>query len=205
MSSCTEGLFQAIAALDLAPGDDVVLPTVSFLGAAHAVRSAGAEVVLCDVDPDTLNPTVEQVESAITQSTKAVLILHYGGDPGVVARIAELAEQRGLVLIEDSACGLGSFVDGRACGTLGDIGVWSFDAVKLLTTGDGGMIWCRRQAMAARIRQSIRLGVGSSGLQRRVGSPEWWKIDPSMTGRRATMNDIAAAMGSVQLEQVPDF
>lgn len=205
VSSCTEGLFQAVAALGIGPGDEVILPTVSFLGAAHAVRCAGARVALCDVDSRTLNPEVEHVERAMSSSTRAVLLLHYGGDPGSVGEIAELAEARGVLLIEDAACGLGSSVAGRACGTLGDVGVWSFDAVKLLTTGDGGMIRCRDPELAERIRRNIRLGVGSSGLQRRGGSARWWEIDPASTGRRAAMNDIAAAIGLVQLERVPRF
>jgi dTDP-4-amino-4,6-dideoxygalactose transaminase len=204
VSSCTEGLFQAMAALGLEPGDEVVMPTVSFLGAAHAVRATGARVVLCDVDPRTLNPTVDHIEAVIGPSTKAVSILHYGGAPGAVIEIAELAEQENLTLVEDAACSLGSFVDGEACGTFGDIGVWSFDPVKLLTTGDGGMIWCRDEAIAARISHAIRLGVGSSGLQRAIAS-RWWEIDPSGIGRRATMNDVAAAIGLAQLEQLPDF
>lgn len=204
VSSCTEGLFQAITALDLKPGDEVVMPTVSFLGAAHAVRAAGARVVLCDVNQRTLNPTVDHIEAAIGPSTKAILILHYGGAPGAVVEIAALARQRNLTLIEDAACSLGSFVNGEACGTFGDIGVWSFDPVKLLTTGDGGMIWCRDEALAARINSAVRLGVGSSGLQRATGS-RWWEIDPSRIGRRATMNDVAAAIGLAQIEQLPEF
>lgn len=204
VSSCTEGLFQAMAALDLKPGDEVVMPTVSFLGAAHAVRATGARVVLCDVDPRTLNPTVDQIEAVIGPATKAVSILHYGGAPGPIVEVAELAKQRNLTLVEDAACSLGSFVNGEACGTFGDIGVWSFDAVKLLTTGDGGMIWCRDEAIAARIRHAIRLGVGSSGLQRATGS-RWWEIDPGGIGRRATMNDVSAAIGLAQLDRLPDF
>ena len=102
MTSCTEGLFQAVAALGLSPGDAVILPTISFIGAAHAVRASGADVVLCDVDPITLNPTVEHVERAIAPEAKAVLILHYGGVPSHVARIADLAARRSLLLIEDA-------------------------------------------------------------------------------------------------------
>jgi|ERR1019366_3793917 aminotransferase len=204
VSSCSEGLFQAVEALGVGAGDEVILPTVSFLGAAHAVRATGARVVLCDVNPRTLNPTVDQIESVITPATKAVLILHYGGYPGDLIAIAELARQRSLFLIEDAACSLGSFVDGRACGTFGEIGVWSFDAVKLLTTGDGGMIWCRDEARASLIRRKIRLGVGSSGLQRATSS-RWWEIDPATIGRRATMNDVAAAIGLAQLDKLHGF
>jgi aminotransferase len=205
IGSCTEGLFQSVTALGLGAGDEVVIPTVSFLGAAHAVSSVGARVTLCDVDPLTLNPTVSHIERAASEATKAVMILHYGGEPGDVRMIAELARDRGWFLIEDAACGLGSFVDERACGTFGDIGVWSFDSMKVLTTGDGGMVWCRSDRVAEQIRMSIRLGVGSSGFDRRGATAGWWKVDPSVTGRRGTMNNLAAAMGCVQLERLPAF
>lgn len=205
VTSCTEGMFQAVAALGLGPGDDVVLPTISFLGAAHAVRSAGARVILADVDPPTLNPTVEHVANALTESTRAILILHYGGGPGAVEAIAELARQRSLSLIEDAACSLGSFAEGRACGTFGDVGIWSFDSMKVMTTGDGGMVWCRSEEIADRIRSSVRLGVSASGFDRRTASSRWWEIEPHGLGRRAAMNDIAAAIGLTQLERLPGF
>jgi dTDP-4-amino-4,6-dideoxygalactose transaminase len=205
VTSCTEGLFQALGALDLGPGDDVILPSVSFVGAAHAVRNTGARVVLSDVDPGTLNPTVEHVAEAVTSATRAIVVLHYGGGPGAIAAISELAREQSAWLIEDAACSLGAFVDGHACGTFGDIGVWSFDSMKVMTTGDGGMIWCRDADLAQRIRQLVRLGEGSSGFGRRTESPRWWEIDPQRVGRRATMNDVAAAIGLVQLKLLPGF
>lgn len=205
VTSCTEGLFQAVAALDLAPGDEVVLPTISFVGAAHAVRAAGGRVVLCDVDPLTLNPTVDHVERKLTSATKAVLILHYAGDPGEVADLAALAADRSITFIEDAACGLGSSIAGTACGTFGDIGVWSFDAMKLMTTGDGGTVWCHDERVAERIRITARVGVGSSGFDRRTTSGRWWEVEPCHVGRRAAMNDVAAAVGLVQLRRLPEF
>ena len=204
-TSCTEGLFQAVAALGLGPGDEVILPTISFVGAAHAARSTGARIALCDVDPETLNPTVATVEQAAGPDTKAVLVLHYGGEPGELRAISELAADRGWWLIEDAATGLGSFSEGRACGTFGDVGVWSFDAMKVLTTGDGGMVWCRSEEVALRIRATIRLGVGASGFQQRNAAHRWWELDPDTTGRRATMNNVAASIGLVQLARLPDF
>lgn len=205
VTSCTEGLFQAISALGVGPGDDVVLPTISFVGAAHAVRSAGGRVVLCDVDPATLNPSVDHVLEALTPRTRGLLILHYGGAPGSVADIANLTKRQSLWLVEDAACGLGAFAAGKPCGTLGDIGVWSFDSMKVVTTGDGGMIWCRDRKLAGRIRSSISLGGASSGFARRAHSPHWWEVEPENVGRRAAMNDVAAAVGLTQLERLPRF
>jgi len=205
ITSCTEGLFQAMAALDLGPGDEVVLPTISFIGAAHAVHSTGARIVLCDVDPLTLNPTVEHIADAITPATKAVMLLHYGGGPGSIAEIAALTTRLGVVLVEDAACSLGAFTDEVACGTFGDIGIWSFDSMKVMTTGDGGMLWCRDPAMADRIRCAVRLGGATTGFSQRSRSSRWWELEPERDGRRAAMNDLTAAMGLVQLGRLPEF
>lgn len=205
VTSCTEGLFQAMEALRLGPGDEVVLPTISFIGAAHAARNTGARVVLSDVDPHSLNPTADHLTSVLTPATRAVVILHYGGEAGAVREIADLARRHSLSLVEDAACGLGTFAAGRACGTFGDLGVWSFDSMKVITTGDGGMVWARDAEIAERIRSATRLGVGSSGFGRRVESTRWWEIDPRGVGRRAAINDVAAAMGLAQLRRLPEF
>jgi dTDP-4-amino-4,6-dideoxygalactose transaminase len=203
ISSCTEGLFQAIAGLDLGEDDDVVLSTISFVGAAHAIRAARARIVLCDVDPQTLNPTVEHVARALTRRTKAILILHFGGRPGDVTQIADLASSKSITLIEDAACAVGSSVDGRACGTLGDIGVWSFDAMKVLVTGDGGMVWARSPELIDKMRMRARLGLAATGHSRAASGLNWWEVEPILAGRRCYMNDIAAAIGLVQLRRLP--
>jgi aminotransferase len=205
VTSCTEGLFQAMDALELGPDDEVVLPAISFVGAAHAVRSTGARVSLCDVDPLTLNPTVEHMAAAVTHATRCVVVLHYGGHAGDVVDIAELARRHSLSLVEDAACGLGTTVDGQACGTFGDIGVWSFDAMKVVTTGDGGMVWTRRPEVAERIRRAVSLGGGPPGFARRSGSSRWWEVDAAAPGRRAGMNDVCAAIGLVQLGRLNTF
>jgi aminotransferase len=107
------------------PADEVVLPSISYVGAANAVAAAGARPVFCDVDPRTLNATAESIAAKITSRTRAVLILHYGGLPCEMDAICSLAERTGIALIEDSACSVASTYRGKACGTLGDIGVWS--------------------------------------------------------------------------------
>lgn len=205
VTSCTEALFQAITALDIGPGDEVLLPSISFVGAAHAVRNSGARVVLCDVDSTTLNPTIDHFERSITPNTKAAIILHYGGHYGSAAEIAHLANAQSIFLIEDAAISLGSFKEEKACGTMGDVGCWSFDSMKILVTGDGGMIWAKSSATAEKIRSSVRLGVNRSGFERRTHSDQWWEVEPIRLGRWATMNDVTATVGLVQLERLPSF
>lgn len=119
---CSEGLFASMHLFGIGPGDEVILPTVSFVGAGNAVCASGAKLVLCDVDPRTLNLTAQDLEEKITPRTKAVMPLHYGGVPCDMDAILETARKHGLAVIEDSACSVASTYKGRACGTLGGYG-----------------------------------------------------------------------------------
>lgn len=204
VTSCTEGLFQSVAALGLGKGDDVVMPTVGFVGAANAVFGSGARAVFCDVDPRHLNPDVAHIEAALTPDTRAVMVLHYGGVPHALDQIAAFCRERGLYLIEDCACSVASSWNGQPCGTFGDVAVWSFDSMKILVTGDGGMIWARDPDLAARLRNSIMLGLDTeSGLS--SDSERWWEFSVSTFGRRAIMNDVTGAIGLVQIDRLADF
>ncbi|MGC5330208.1 DegT/DnrJ/EryC1/StrS family aminotransferase [Micromonospora sp. DT62] len=208
INSATAGLFLAVELLALGPGDEVVLPSISFVGAANAIASAGARPVFCDVDPRTLNPSVADVERALTATTKAVILLHYGGVPGEVAEIAELCRRRGVALVEDAACAVASTVDGRPCGSFGDIAMWSFDAMKILVTGDGGMLHVRDAELARRAHRLAYHGLEhASGFSAAgKGVPHrWWELDVREFGRRVVGNDLTAAVGLVQLRRLPGF
>ena len=204
-SCATEALFQALPLAGIGPGDDVVLPAISFVGAGNAVMAAGARPVFCDVDPRTLNATPACVAAALTPRSKAVLVLHYGGVPCEMDELLALAKERGLALIEDSACSVASRYRGRACGCLGDVGAWSFDAMKILVTGDGGMIYCRDPERAARAEEGLYLGLGSRSGFSRMSEQRWWEFQVSTPGRRAIMNDIASAIGLEQLKKLSRF
>ena len=205
VSCCTEGLFQSMALLGIGAGDEVILPSISFVGAANAIAGAGARPVFCDSDPRTLNATARFIEDKITPRTRAVMILHYGGLPCEMDAIRELAAARGLALIEDSACSVASRYKGRACGTLGDIGVWSFDAMKILVTGDGGMVYCRDAALAQRAEEMTYLGLVTKSGSSSTVDKKWWEFEISCYGRRAIMNDMASAVGLEQLAKLPRF
>lgn len=205
VASCTEGLFQIMEAFELRPGDEVVLPSISFVGAANAVMGSGGTVVLCDVDPLSLNPTADMIASVLTDRTRAVVILHYGGHPGDVAGIASLCRNRGIQLVEDTACAVGSSLDGQMCGTFGDMAVWSFDAMKTVVTGDGGVVRASNPEIAERIRLGTFLGLDGTGIQKLGQGPPWWVVNPRIPGRRARMNDISAAIGLAQLDRLPQF
>ncbi|MDT0270823.1 DegT/DnrJ/EryC1/StrS family aminotransferase [Streptomyces sp. DSM 44915] len=205
-NSCTSGLFLAVELLELGPGDEVVLPSVSFVAAANAVAAAGARPVFCDSDERTLNPTVAHVEAALTDRTRAVLVLHYGGRPGDIAGIAALCRERGLTLVEDAACAVASAVGETACGTFGDLASWSFDSMKTLVTGDGGALYVRDPELARRARQLAYYGLETaSSLDAAGHSDRWWEPRVGGFGRRIVGNDVTAAIGSVQLRRLPDF
>ncbi|MFJ1799955.1 DegT/DnrJ/EryC1/StrS family aminotransferase [Streptomyces sp. NPDC088180] len=206
INAATAGLFLATELLGYGPGDEVVLPSASFVSAANAVATTGARPVFCDVDAHTLNPSAAQVERALTPRTKAVLLLHYAGRPGDVAAVARLCRERGVRLIEDAACAVSSAVDGVRCGTFGDVGIWSFDAMKTLVTGDGGMIYVRDAELARKARRLAYYGLEqASGFAAAKVSDRWWDLDVHEFGRRIIGNDLTAAIGSVQLRKLPAF
>jgi len=202
---CTEGMFQAIKLLDIRQGDEVILPTISFVGAANAVASAGGRPVFCDVDSHTLNPTASCIEAKLSGRTRAVLLLHYGGLPCEMDPICELLERRGIALIEDSACSVASRYKGRACGTFGEVGSWSFDAMKILVTGEGGMVYCRTPELADRFEKRAYLGLETKSGLASDSHQRWWEFDISCFGRRAITNDLASAIGLVQLHKLSGF
>lgn len=207
VSCCTEALFISMELAGVGPGDEVVVPTVSFVGAGNAVAARGARPVFCDVDTRTLNPSADDIAAVLSPRTKAVIALHYGGYPGDVVQIAALCRDRGILLIEDAACSVASRVHGQACGVIGDVGVWSFDSQKILVTGDGGMLSARDPELAARAAKLAYFGLEQfSGFsQAKVTDRRWWDFEISSFSRRSIMNDVQAAMGLVQLRRLAGF
>lgn len=206
INSCTEALFQAVQLLGIGSGDEVIIPTIHFIGAAQAVLSSGATPVFCDVNGRTLNTTIDHIQLRITNRTKAVILNHYGGVSCDMAEITSLINYHpGIRLIEDAANAPASTFNGQAVGTFGDIGTWSFDAMKIISTGDGGMMWFKDVDLASKARKQIYLGISTqSGLS--SSADKWWEFEVDIPGSgRSIMNDIAAAMGLEQLKKLSQF
>lgn len=202
---CTEGLFSSMHLLDIAPGDEVVVPTISFIGAGNAVCANGSKLVLCDVDPRTLNARAEDIEKVITPKTKALLLLHYGGVPCEMDAIMDLCNRKGIKVIEDAAAGVSSFYKGKAIGTFGEMGMWSFDAMKILVCGDGAMLHFNSPELRRKADRWLYFGLETkSGYENSVAQ-KWWEFDISSFGHRAIMNDVTAAMALTQLRKLPAF
>lgn len=202
---CSEGLFSSMYLLDIHAGDEVIVPTISFVGAGNAVCAHGAKLVLCDVDPHTLNARAEDIEKVITPKTKALLLLHYGGIPCEMDEIMALCNKYNIKVIEDAAAGVCSFYKGKALGTFGDMGMWSFDAMKILVCGDGAMLHFKTPELRKKADRWLYFGLETkSGYENSVAQ-KWWEFDISCFGHRAIMNDITAAMALEQLKKLPMY
>ncbi|WOL38940.1 DegT/DnrJ/EryC1/StrS family aminotransferase [Pyramidobacter sp. YE332] len=202
---CSEGLFASMHMFDIGPGDEVIMPTISFVGAGNAVCASGAKLALCDVDPRTLNVRARDIETKITPNTKAIMLIHYGGVPCEMDEIMALAEKHHLYVIEDSACSVSSTYKGQACGTIGDMGMWSFDAMKILVCGDGSMLYFRDPELKVKAEKWLYFGLESKSGYSNSVDKKWWEYDVSSFGHRAIMNDITAAMAVEQLKKLPGF
>lgn len=205
----SEGLFSIMEMLNLSHGDEVIIPTIAFVAKASAVCSVGAKPVFCDVDPHTLNVSVQHILEKITDKTRAIIINHYGGYPAEVDKISKLCREKKIILIEDAACAIGSSVAGKKVGTFGDFAVWSFDSMKVLVTADGGMIYCQDESIGKKLREHLYFGFiegKKSGFEKSRDSKDcWWDYEISSFGSRAIMNDVTANIGLVQLDRLPDF
>ena len=208
-SSCTEGLFLATELFNLGPGDEVLVPSLSFIAVGSAVIASGATLVLCDSDPRTLNVTASLLEAKITPRTKAIYLTHYAGVPCEMDEILALCRRHQIVVIEDAACSVRSFYKGRACGTLGDMGAWSFDAMKTICTGDGGMLYFSSPKILNDAKEQLYLGLPNrqkSGIDSSsAGNERWWEYQITRPGRRAIMNNISGAIGLAQMRKLDQF
>ncbi|MFE1381489.1 aminotransferase class I/II-fold pyridoxal phosphate-dependent enzyme [Streptomyces sp. NPDC058740] len=201
VSSCTTALHLALVALGLGPGDEVVVPSLSFIATANAVRYVGAEPVFADVDLATGNLTAATVDAVRTGRTKAVLVVHQAGVPADVAALRAACEGWGLPLVEDAACAIGSTVDGASVGRGALLAAWSFHPRKLLTTGEGGMVTTDDAEWAARLRRLREHGMNVSAAERHAsGKPV---LESYLeTGFNYRMTDIQAAVGLAQLARL---
>jgi dTDP-4-amino-4,6-dideoxygalactose transaminase len=199
----TAALHLALLAAGCGPGDEVILPSLNFVAAANAIAHTGATPVFCDISgPDDLNLDPADLEAAIGSRTKAVLVLHYGGFPCDMQAVRELAEQRGLIVIEDAAHAPGATWRGRPCGGLGLVGCFSFFSNKNLPVGEGGMIVTDDDALAERVRLLRSHGMTTLTWERHRGHAS--SYDVVAQGFNYRLDELRAAMGLVQLRRLPD-
>jgi len=202
VSSCTAALHLAMLAVGIGHGDEVVVPSLSFIATANAARYVGARPVFADVDAVTLNLTPETVEPMLTDRTRAVILVDQCGVPADLDAMRKLCDARGIVVVEDAACAAGAEYRGRPAGAGADVAAFSFHPRKLLTTGEGGMIVTPDGELAARLRRLREHGMDASAAQRHVSRQP--VIEHYLeTGYNYRMTDIQAAVGLVQLGKLP--
>ncbi len=201
VSNATQALHLACLALGIGPGDEVIAPSLTFVATTNAVLYTGAEVRFADISsPDDLTISVEAIEAQITQRTRAIIIMHYAGYPCRMAEIMAVAERHGLVLIEDAAHAPGATYRGKALGTWGDAGCFSFFSNKNLSTGEGGMLVTNRDDVAARVRLLRSHGMTSLTWDRHHGHAH--SYDVVDLGFNDRIDEIRAALGLVQLRKL---
>ncbi len=198
LDSGSNSLHMAVKLLDLPPGSDVIVPSFTWIACAHAVVLCGHKPVFCDVDLDTHNITLKDLEAARTPNTRAVMVVHYAGLP---ARINEI-QKLGLPIIEDAAHAVDSRLKGAACGGLGDVGIYSFDAIKNLAMGEGGGLTAKDPARLSRAKQLRYCGIGKSGFEASTSKERWWEYTVTDFFPKMLPSDIAASIGLAQLRKL---
>ena len=200
VNSATAALHLALDALDVAQGDEVIVPTMTFAATAEVVVHLKARPILVDCLPGTLNLDPDQFQRAITPRTKAVIPVHYAGQPCDMDAILEIARQHGVRVVEDAAHALPARHRDRTIGTIGDATCFSFYANKTITTGEGGMLTTDDDEVADRVRIRSLHGM-SRDAWKRFSTEGSWYYEVVYPGYKYNMADIAAAMGLVQLSR----
>jgi dTDP-4-amino-4,6-dideoxygalactose transaminase len=204
VNSATAALHLALEALGIGPDDEVIVPTYTFAACGEVVRYLGARPRLADVDARTLNLTPATIEPHLRLTTRAILVVHFGGLMADMDAINELAARHGVAVIEDAAHALPASRGGRAAGSLGTAGALSFYATKTVTTGEGGMLVTDSDAIADRARVMRLHGISRDAWQRYTSSGHWY-YEIEDVGFKYNMTDLAAAIGLVQLERAEEM
>jgi len=204
VSSWTAGAFLVLHALGIGPGDEVIVPSLTFIASVNVIVHAGATPVFADIDPRTWNIDPEDVARKITARTKAIIPVDQLGLPCEIARINAIAQEHGLLVIQDAACGFGSTVDGEPVGSQAPVSVFSLHARKVVTTGEGGMIVTFDQALAERLRRLRHQGMSLSDFARHNAAPTLFEEYPEV-GYNYRITDIQAGIGLAQLARLDDM
>lgn len=197
-TSCTSALEMAVDCLGLNPGDEVILPSFNFPSAANVVLNRGGIPVLCDIDPDTQNLSLEDVKNRITARTRAVVVVHYAGVSCPMEEFRQVTQEHGISLIEDAAQGIGAAYGGKPLGTLGDFGAISFHFTKNITCGEGGLFLTADAAAWNHARQYRLHGTNRAMYLRGETDRYTW----NQAGSCAALNELGAALLWSQFQMV---
>lgn len=196
VGSGTDALHLAYVLAGVGPGDEVITPVFTCTATNIPLRYLGATPVFADIEPDTLNIDAEHVRSLVSERTRAIVCVDYGGLPCDLAALRAIADDAGVPLIEDSAQALGATFDGRPIGSIADHTIFSFQAIKHITTGDGGLLSIRDESLLPNARSLRWFGINREKKQMGV-----WENDITLVGFKYQMTDIGAAMGHAGLDE----
>ncbi|HEY8484652.1 MAG TPA: DegT/DnrJ/EryC1/StrS family aminotransferase [Longimicrobiales bacterium] len=200
VNSCTAAMHLALEAIGLRPGEEVITTPYTFAATAEVIRYFGARPVFVDVDPATLNLDPAGIEPAVSNRTRAILVVHIAGLPAELDEVQRVAERYGLAVIEDAAHAFPATYRGRPIGSLSDFSCFSFYATKTITTGEGGMITTNDDTWAERCRIMALHGISKDAWKRYTAEGSWY-YEILAPGYKYNMTDIAAAMGLAQLRR----
>ncbi len=204
MNSCTAGLHLSLVALNIGPGDEVIVPDLTFCATANVVIHTGATPVIVDVTRDTYHIDPAAIERAITPKTKAIIPVHYAGQACDMEKIMAIAKKHHLFVIEDAAHSIGVTYKDQQLGTLGTTTSFSFYVTKNVTTAEGGVVTTNDEALADRIRRLTLHGI-SRDAWKRYSAEGTWYYEVLEPGWKCNLTDLAAAVGIPQLDRIPDF
>lgn len=204
VNSCTAALHIGLLAAGVGPGDEVIMPALTFVAGAQCSLEIGATPVFCDVNEETLTADLECVRAAVTPRTKAIVAMPYAGRPMNVAELVEFGRERGIAVIEDAAHAAGMLDRGQWAGTRSALAAYSFYATKNLTTAEGGMLLTNDEQIMERVRVLSLHGMDRDAWKRYTAKGSW-RYDVREPGFKYNMPDIAAAMGLVQLRRLPEM
>ena len=204
LNSCTAALHLALEAVGVTQGDEVILPTMTFAATAEVVHYCRAKPVLVDCRADTLNIAVDAIEEAISPRTKAIIPVHFAGQPCEMAKILEVAGAHNIKVIEDAAHALPAKYRGEMVGTIGDITCFSFYATKTMTTGEGGMVTTENSEWAEQIRRLSLHGITRDAVDRYTPEGSWY-YEILQPGYKYNLTDMASALGIPQLRKADEL
>ena len=204
VNSCTAGLHLALVAADVGPGDEVITTPYTFAATAEVILYVGAKPVLVDIEPGGFNLDVDRLEAAITPKTRAIIPVHFAGQPCDMDAIFDIARRHHLVVIEDAAHAVAADYKGKKIGTLSPMTAFSFYATKNLTTGEGGMVTTNDKALADRLRRLSLHGLSRDAWMRYSKAGSWY-YEILHLGYKYNLTDLQAALGLHQLAKLESF
>jgi dTDP-4-amino-4,6-dideoxygalactose transaminase len=204
VNSCTSALFLSLKALDVNHEDEVILPSFTFAATANVIVHCGAKPVFAEIDPKNFHIDPEDIEQRITRKTKAIIVVHYGGQPVEMDKIMNIADKHGLKVIEDAAHAAGSsYKNGKKVGSMGNLTCFSFYATKPMTTGEGGMITLNDRSLSERLKRLRLHGMDQDAWKRYLDNTNAkWFYEVTEPGYKFNISDINSALGIEQLKKL---